>query len=58
MGVSSATFVATFLPPYHYLSSPTMSPSSVRNDGIKGVDTNAVTLGSECWQAYLQVEIV
>ena len=38
---SLATFVATFLPTK--LLSSVMSPSSVRNDGIKGVDTDALS---------------
>ena len=40
---SLATFVATFLSSSLPLFSTTMSPSSVRNDGIKGVDTDALS---------------
>ena len=40
---SSATFVATFLFPSYHSPLTTMSPSSVRNDGIKGINTDALS---------------
>ena len=38
-----ATFVAAFLSYYSPLSSISMSPSSVHNDRIKGVDTDVLS---------------
>ena len=40
---SLATFVATFLSSISHSPLLAMSPSSVRNDGIKGVDTDALS---------------